>query len=50
MIVGHTTYNVGEMRKRKKVWEEKGEEQEKLNGEKCDVGLVFIQNPGVAVV
>jgi hypothetical protein len=36
------------MKKRKKVREEKGEEQEKLNGEKYNMIRAFIQNPGVA--
>lgn len=30
----------------KKVWEEKGEEQGKLNGGKCNMVLIFIQNSG----
>jgi hypothetical protein len=29
-----------EMKKGKEVWEEKGKEQEKLNGEKCNMVLI----------
>lgn len=52
MIVGNTTCNVSEMRnaEKKVSREEKGKEQEKLNGEKYNMVLGFIQNSGVVEV